>query len=60
MVWPVHVWHCGSLDRRLEEDIRHVMTLPQGVKVCFFRYKGDSRTFTGLMAQDLLEDERDR
>lgn len=55
---PYH--HHYTSDRRLKEGIRHLYTLQQGVRVYSFRYIGDSRQFTGLMAQDLLEDERFR
>ena len=45
-------------DERLKRDIKRVDTLPNGVHLYSFRYWNDDRTFVGVMAQDLLEDER--
>jgi len=47
-------------DLRLKRDVRPVDTLPNGLQLYSFRYWNDDRTFVGVMAQDLLEDERFR
>lgn len=47
-------------DERLKRDIRPVETLPNGLQLYSFRYWNDDRTFVGVIAQDLLEDERFR
>ena len=47
-------------DERLKRDIRPVDTLPNGLQLYSFRYWNDDRTFVGVVAQDLLADERFR
>ena len=47
-------------DLRLKQDVLPVETLPNGLQLYSFRYWNDDRTFVGVMAQDLLEDERFR
>ena len=47
-------------DLRLKQDICPVETLPNGLQLYSFRYWNDDRTFIGVMAQDLLKDERFR
>lgn len=44
-------------DRRLKRDVRRFLTLPNGLKLYSFRYWNDERTFIGVMAQDLLQNE---
>ncbi|MDG2002190.1 MAG: transferrin-binding protein-like solute binding protein, partial [Novosphingobium sp.] len=43
-------------DRRLKQDIEPVGTLPSGLALYAWSYLGSSHRFTGVMAQDLLED----
>ena len=45
-------------DLRLKQDVLPVEALPNGLQLYSFRYWNDDRTFVGVMAQDLLEDER--
>lgn len=40
-------------DRRLKEDIERVGTLDNGLPVYVYRFKGDGRTFMGLMADEV-------
>lgn len=47
-------------DERLKRDIRPVETLSNGLRLYSFRYWNDDRTFVGVIAQNLLEDERFR
>ncbi|ATQ68819.1 MULTISPECIES: tail fiber domain-containing protein [Methylosinus] len=47
-------------DRRLKTDIVSIGETENGLKLYRFRYIGDDREFCGLMAQDLLADERYR
>ena len=47
-------------DLRLKQDVLPVEALPNGLQLYSFRYWNDDRTFVGVMAQDLLEDERFR
>ena len=47
-------------DRRLKQDVCPIETLPNGLQIYSFRYWNDARTFVGVMAQDLLKDERFR
>lgn len=47
-------------DVRLKRHVQPVGTLPNGVRVFSFRYWNDDRTFIGVIAQDLLRDERFR
>ena len=49
-----------SSDLRLKRDVQDFRTLPNGVKLYTFRYWNDERTFVGVVAQDLLKDERFR
>ena len=44
-------------DRRLKRDIV-ALGVVRGLRLYRFRYLGDARTFTGVMAQDLLADPR--
>lgn len=43
-------------DRRLKEDIRKVGKTDDGLPVYTYKYKGDSRTQMGVMAQDVEKD----
>ena len=43
-------------DRRLKSDIRFREVTPSGLRLYDFRYAGDARSFTGVLAQDLLSD----
>ena len=45
-------------DERLKRDIRPVDTLPNRLQLYSFRYWNDGRTFVGVIAQDLLKNER--
>jgi hypothetical protein len=45
-------------DIRLKCDAEPIGMTPEGFRLYRFRYIGDSRVFTGVMAQDLLADER--
>lgn len=45
-------------DRRLKQDIERVGALPNGLPIYTFRYVGDDRVFTGVMAQDVLASPR--
>lgn len=45
-------------DRRLKRDIQLVTVLENGLRLYAYRYLGDERKFVGVMAQDLLADER--
>ena len=45
-------------DRRLKEDVRPAGQLSNGLKLYTWRYLGGSHRFTGVMAQDLLTDDR--
>ena len=45
-------------DSRLKQDVRPLMTLPNGLKIYTYRYAGDARLFSGVLAQDLLQDAR--
>ena len=45
-------------DRRLKRDIQLVSVLENGLRLYAYRYLGDERKFVGVMAQDLLADER--
>jgi uncharacterized protein YceK len=47
-------------DARLKRDVRYVKTLDNGVRLYTFRYWNDDRVFSGVMAQDLLADQRFR
>ena len=47
-------------DVRLKRDIRYLKTLGNGVRLYTFRYWNDDRLFSGVLAQDLLADERYR
>ena len=47
-------------DARLKRGVQPVGTLPNGVHLFSFRYWNDDRTFIGVLAQDLLRDERFR
>jgi hypothetical protein len=46
-------------DRRLKTDVKRVGEA-DGVSLYSFRYIGEDRQFRGVMAQDLLADERNR
>ena len=45
-------------DARLKRDVSPFETLPNGLQLYSFRYWNDDRAFVGVMAQDLLADER--
>jgi hypothetical protein len=45
-------------DRRLKADVQCEGRRSDGLKLYSWRYLGDDRRFAGVMAQDLLEDER--
>lgn len=45
-------------DTRLKTDVRRAGELDNGLTVYAFRFKGDDRYFAGLMADELLEDQR--
>lgn len=47
-------------DARLKRGVQPVGTLPNGVHLFSFRYLNDERTFVGVVAQELLRDERFR
>ena len=47
-------------DLRLKRDLHYFKTMPNGVKLYTFRYWNDERRFVGVIAQDLLKDERFR
>jgi hypothetical protein len=51
---------CLSSDERLKRDIEFMDALPNGIRLYSFHYWNDDRTFVGVMAQDLLGDERFR
>ena len=46
---------CAPSDSRLKQDVRPLATRNDGLKVYTFHYRGDSRLFSGVMAQDLLQ-----
>lgn len=41
-------------DARLKQDLKRIETLPNGLPLYAFHYKGDSRWFSGVLAQDVL------
>ena len=43
-------------DQRLKRDIKPLTVTDKGIKVYSFRYLGDDRLFSGVLAQDLLQD----
>jgi Chaperone of endosialidase len=45
-------------DRRLKTDVRHASVTAEGLNLYKFRYIGENREFHGVMAQELLADER--
>jgi hypothetical protein len=45
-------------DIRLKRDITHVATRGDGLPIYSFRYLWDDDVYVGVMAQDLLENER--
>ena len=47
-------------DRRLKTDVRRVGETADGLNLYSFSYIGDGREFRGVMAQELLADERYR
>ncbi|TAL26999.1 MAG: tail fiber domain-containing protein [Alphaproteobacteria bacterium] len=46
----------GPSDQRLKRDIKPLTVTDNGIKVYSFRYLGDDRMFSGVLAQDLLQD----
>ncbi len=46
-------WYSIPSDRRLKKNVRHVKTLDNGLKLYSFQYRGDSRNFVGVLAQDV-------
>jgi hypothetical protein len=47
-------------DRRLKTHVRHAGGTAEGLNLYSFRYVGEDREFRGVMAQELLADERHR
>ena len=47
-------------DRRLKTHVNRVGGTAEGLNVYSFRYIGEDREFRGVMAQELLADERNR
>ena len=45
-------------DARLKHSICHVDTLENGIRLHAFKYLNDDQFFVGVLAQELLEDER--
>ena len=45
-------------DRRLKTDVKHAGKTADGLNLYSFRYIGEDREFRGVMAQELLADER--
>ncbi len=45
-------------DVRLKHDVDPPSTLPDGIRLHEFSYLGDARRFVGVVAQELLADER--
>jgi hypothetical protein len=43
-------------DQRLKRDIRPLTVTDKGIKIYSFRYLGDEQLFSGVLAQDLLQD----
>ena len=51
--------HGGPIsDRRLKHDIHQLGATRNGIKLYSFKYLNDDTVFVGVMAQDLLEDDR--
>ena len=49
-----------SSDRRLKTSVKHAGETAEGLNLYSFRYIGGDREFRGVMAQELLADERHR
>ena len=47
-------------DRRLKTHVQHAGETADGLKLYSFRFVGEDREFRGVMAQELLADERHR
>ena len=47
-------------DRRLKGHVQHAGKTAEGVNLYSFRYIGEDQEFRGVMAQELLADERNR
>jgi hypothetical protein len=47
-------------DHRLKTHVKRVGETPEGLNLYSFRYIGEDHEFRGLMAQELLADERNR
>jgi hypothetical protein len=47
-------------DRRLKTDVKHAGETAEGLNLYRFRYIGEDREFRGVLAQELLADERNR
>ena len=47
-------------DRRLKTHLKHAGETAEGLNLYSFRYIGEDREFRGVMAQELLADERNR
>lgn len=45
-------------DTNLKTDIRRVDQLESGINLYAFRYKGDTQTYVGVLAEELLADPR--
>ncbi len=50
--------HTIASDKRLKTDIKFAGEMESGLKVYAFRYRGDERYFSGVLAEDLLENPR--
>jgi hypothetical protein len=49
-----------SSDHRLKTHVKHAGETAEGLNLYSFRYIGEDREFRGVMAQELLADERNR
>ena len=47
-------------DRRLKTHVEHASRTADGLNLYSFRYAGEDQEFRGVMAQELLADERNR
>lgn len=45
----------GPSDQRLKRDIKPLTVTDKGIKIYSFHYLGDDRLFSGVLAQDLLQ-----
>jgi hypothetical protein len=56
--FPGAVCDLGESDIRLKHDIHELGVLDNGLKIYSFKYKSRDGDFVGVMAQDLLSDQR--